>query len=128
MTQVFILQNQEQYFYSKQGEWTDGRDAKILFRTEHKDEAVNQCVEITAKDYTQRVHVIECDLNEKGNPQLAAEQLPPPRPADNEEPLEETDDTQLVADTAPDQALDDQPDVAPADKVEEANTYTSIQP
>ncbi len=126
MTQVFILQNQELYFYSKQGEWTDGRDAKILFRTPHKDEAVNQCVEITAKDYTQRVHVLECELNDKGNPQLAADQLPPPRPIDDPQ----TDDpanTLLTTAPTPNQASENQLDSEPADTVE-TDTYTPAQP
>ncbi len=88
MSQVFILQNQEHYFFSKQGDWVDGRDAKVLFRTPHKDEAVNQSVEITAKDYTQRIQLRECTLNDKGLPELVNVELPPPLPDSTQEPSE----------------------------------------
>lgn len=71
MTTVFVLQNQHQQFLSKQQTWVDGRDAALLFRTEHKDEAINQVFEVSSKDYTLRVTPLRCSLNERGVPQLA---------------------------------------------------------
>lgn len=77
MARVFVLQNQHKQFLSKQGQWTDGRDVGCLYRTEHKDEAINQVFEVSSKDYTLRVTSLVCELNERGQPLLAPEHLPP---------------------------------------------------
>ena len=80
MTQTFILQNQQKHFFGKNKEWVDGYDANALFKTAFKDEAINQMVEISSKDYTQRVKVIGCEVNEKGLPVIDAEIMPAPLP------------------------------------------------
>lgn len=80
MSEFFILQNQAKLFLGKQKDWLDGRDPASLFKTSHKDEAINQLVEISAKDYTQRIRVLSCNLNEKGAPLISEEDLPPPLP------------------------------------------------
>jgi len=80
MNQTFILQNQAQLFFGKNKEWVDGYDANAVFKTPHKDEAVNQMFEITSKDYTQRVKVLACELNEKGLPIIPADIMPAPLP------------------------------------------------
>lgn len=80
MSQTFILQNQDNLFFGKSKEWVDGYDANALFKTPHKDEAVNQMFEITSKDYKQRVKVIQCELDEKALPIIDSEILPPPLP------------------------------------------------
>ncbi len=88
MSDVFILQNQANQFLGKQKDWLDGRDPGSLFRTPHKDEAINQMVESSARDYTQRIRVLSCPLNEKGLPQIDEALLPPPMPK-----VRHTDDT-----------------------------------
>ena len=80
MSQTFVLQNQDKLFFGKSKEWVDGYDANSLFKTLFKDEAINQMVEISSKDYKQRVKVITCDLNEKGLPILDPEMMPAPLP------------------------------------------------
>jgi len=80
MSQTFILQNQDKLFFGKNKEWVDGYDANALFKTAHKDEAVNQMFEITSKDYQQRVKVISCELNDKGLPVIDGEIMPAPLP------------------------------------------------
>ncbi len=77
MSQVFILQNQQQQFLSKQNEWVDGRDAASLYKTSHKDEALNQMFEVNAKDYNQRIKILACEVSERGLPLIAADQLAP---------------------------------------------------
>lgn len=64
----------------KNKEWLDGRDPGSLFKTLHKDEAINQMVESSSKDYTQRIKVLCCSVNEKGWPVIDEELLPPPLP------------------------------------------------
>jgi hypothetical protein len=80
MNETFILQNQDKLFFGKGKDWVDGYDANSLFKTPYKDEAINQMVEISSKDYKQRVKVVSCELNEKGLPILDANIMPAPLP------------------------------------------------
>ncbi len=80
MSQTFILQNQDKLFFGKNKEWVDGYDANAVFKTPHKDEAVNQMFEITSKDYKQRVKVIACALDEKALPVIDSDIMPAPLP------------------------------------------------
>lgn len=80
MNQTFILQNQEKLFFGKNKEWVDGYDANAVYKTLHKDEAINQMFEITSKDYKQRVKVLSCDLNEKALPIIDSDIMPAPLP------------------------------------------------
>lgn len=98
MTELYILRNHEGYFWGKQKEWLDGRDRGALYKTPHKDEAVNQMVEISAKDFEQRIKVLPCRADERGLPLLAEDDLPPARarqkPAEAE-PAEEAGTSEL---------------------------------
>ncbi len=80
MQELFLLQNQDKLFLSKQSEWVDGRDLSVIYKTEHKDEALNQLFETNTKDYGQRIHIISCPANEKRLPQIDPDILPPPIP------------------------------------------------
>lgn len=80
MSEIFILQNQAKLFLGKQNQWLDGRDLGSLYKTEHKDEAVNQVFEASSKDYTQRIKIIQCTANEKGLPIIDPEIMPEPIP------------------------------------------------
>ena len=72
MSQLYILQNHQGQFLGKHKDWLDGSDPAALFKTPHKDEAVNQMVEISAKDYQQRVSVLACATDARGLPSLDA--------------------------------------------------------
>lgn len=91
MSQVFILQNQDKLFFGKNKEWVDGYDANALYKTLHKDEAINQMVEITAKNYQQRVKVIACNVDEKALPMIDSEIMPAPLPKVPKPPKAGTD-------------------------------------
>lgn len=80
MSELFILQNQDKLFLGKQNNWVDGRDLNALFRTAHKDEAINQMFEASSKDYKQRLKVLGCPANEKGLPVIDPELMPEPLP------------------------------------------------
>ena len=86
MSTVFVLQNQFKHLLSKQKAWTSGRDARTLYSTPHKDEALNLMFELGSKDYTQRITLLNCELNDKRVPIVAPEDLPELR--DFETPLE----------------------------------------
>ncbi len=103
MSELFILQNQENLFFSKQKDWVDGRDLNSLFKSPYKDEAINQMVEISAKDYRQRIKVIKCGVNDKGLPTIDPDIMPDPLPKAGKdlfaelEAQAETDNTQFSA-------------------------------
>lgn len=77
---MFILQNQNGYFLSKSGQWVDGRELNVLYRTIHRDEAVNYLFETNSKDYSLRISILSCDVNPKNLPIIPDELLPPPLP------------------------------------------------
>lgn len=81
---VFIIQNQDKLFLGKQGAWLDGRDPGALYKTPHKDEAVNEMFETTARDYSQRLSLVNCPLNDRGQPLIDPTILPPPLPRQNQ--------------------------------------------
>jgi hypothetical protein len=108
MSHTFILQNQDKLFFGKNKEWVDGYDANAVFKTVHKDEAVNQMFEITSKDYQQRVKVISCALNDKGLPVIEGDIMPAPLPKATKPP-KAGDDLFASAETADDdQAAEEQ--------------------
>jgi len=96
MDQIFVLQNQDKRFLSKHNEWVDGRDTTDLFKSRHKDEALNQMVEVNAKDVDQRIRIIGCPAQANGQPQIDPDQLPPrqPEPEPAMEAAEPADPTQ----------------------------------
>jgi len=93
---MFILQNQDGYFLSKSGDWVDGREPNTLFRTLHKDEALNQLFESNSQDYSLRITIFDCEANSKKQPIIPEEQLPPPK-LDNSESENNNDDTRADA-------------------------------
>lgn len=68
---IFVIQNQDALFLSKHGDWIDGHNPHLVFRTHHKDEAVNVRVEHSVRDPFLRLRIITCATNEKGEPRLA---------------------------------------------------------
>ena len=76
MAKLFILQNQHGYFLGKQGDWLDGRQPNSLFRTLHKDEAINQQFEAGSQDYSLRITSVQVEGNAKGQPILPEDMLP----------------------------------------------------
>lgn len=80
MSDLFILQNQDKLFLGRQNNWLDGRDLAALYKTAHKDEAINQMVEASSKDYKQRIKILSCSANEKGLPTIDPAIMPEPLP------------------------------------------------
>ena len=86
MASVFIVKNQLGLFLSKQQEWVDGRDNQTLYRTPHKDEAINTVFEVSSRDIYLRAETLACECDAKGNPLVAVSATPP----ENEEGVTET--------------------------------------
>ncbi|KUJ83900.1 hypothetical protein AWR36_008810 [Microbulbifer flavimaris] len=122
MSHVYVLTNQHQQFLSKSNEWIDGRDANRLFRSEHKDVAINQMFEANTRDVNLRIELLECPTGPKGHPQVPAEALGDPEiepgapeemppgsnPEVNPEPAPEVE-----PDGAPEITPDEPPEITP---------------
>ena len=68
MANVFVIQNQHGHYLSKQLEWVDGRDKRVLFRTVHRDEAINMVFEQSSKNIELRAHPLECETDDSAQP------------------------------------------------------------
>jgi hypothetical protein len=71
---VFVVKNQHNLYLSKQQEWVDGADNQSLYRTRHRDEAINSVFEVSSRDIYLRAEAVACELDAKGNPALATVQ------------------------------------------------------
>lgn len=78
MASVFVVKNQLGLFLNKQQEWIDGSDSHTLYRTAHKDEAINTVFEVSSRDIYLRAEAIACDCDDKGNPRVEVTVMPPP--------------------------------------------------
>ncbi|MFQ3200629.1 MAG: hypothetical protein ACI9SK_001356 [Zhongshania sp.] len=70
MTTVFVIQNQQGHYLNKQLEWVDGQDRRILYRTVHRDEAINMVFEQSSKNIELRAHPLQCETDESAQPKL----------------------------------------------------------
>lgn len=68
--EVFVIRNQLGQYWARSGEWVDGREPQRLLKQKHRDEAVNQLVELSAKDIDLRGEVLACSLGEKREPEV----------------------------------------------------------
>lgn len=68
MNEYFVVKNQHGQYLNKQKEWVDGSEPKSLYRSKHKDEALNLVVELSAKDIYLRAMAFSCELDDKLQP------------------------------------------------------------
>ncbi len=68
MTKVFVVSNQLGLFSNKHKEWIDGRETKLLFRSTHKDEAINLVFELSSKDINLRAEAIPVEVDGNNQP------------------------------------------------------------
>jgi hypothetical protein len=55
---IFVIRNQNGHYLGRNGEWLDGSHVPALFRTEHRDVAVNELVEVNLRDFDLRGEII----------------------------------------------------------------------
>jgi len=58
---VFVIRNQYGHYLGRNGEWLDGSHVPGLYRTEHRDAAVNEMVEVNLRDFDLRGEIIACE-------------------------------------------------------------------
>ena len=114
MSHVYVLTNQHKQFLSKSNEWLDGREAGKLFRSPHKDVAINQMFEANTRDVNLRIKLLQCELSAKGQPQVPCEALGGPQPTPQEVPVENP------AEVPPEQAPEAEPQPVPEVEPREA--------
>jgi len=68
MKEAYVIRNQQGQYLTRKGEWVSGRDTSILFHQPWFDQALNQLIEINAKDIELRGKVVELELDDKGRP------------------------------------------------------------
>lgn len=61
MKTVFVIRNQNGHYLGRNGEWLDGSHVPGLFRTEHRDVAMNELVEVNLRDFDLRGEIIGCE-------------------------------------------------------------------
>ncbi len=71
---IFILQTQDQRTLNKDLEWSSEADRNAVFQTPHRDIAINQLIELNAKDISLRAAIVECEADSKGRPVLTVGQ------------------------------------------------------
>ena len=71
--QLYIIQSQNGHVLDKHLNWVDSTEIAQLFSTAHKDIALNQLIEINARDIHLRARVVACDSNDKGNPVIESQ-------------------------------------------------------
>lgn len=73
MDPLYVIQNQHKLFLDKHGEWVDGSDSQTLYRTAHKDEAINVKVEHAVRSPELRLTLVPVTTNERGRIQITVE-------------------------------------------------------
>lgn len=70
MKSIFVIRNQHGLYLNKQHEWVEGREAASLYRTPHRDEAINTVFEASIRDISIRAEVVACRLDERNLPRV----------------------------------------------------------
>ncbi|MDG0969536.1 MAG: hypothetical protein P8Q37_11010 [Porticoccaceae bacterium] len=72
---IYILQRHDQAILDKHLRWTHDIKATDVLYTKHRDIAVNQLVELNAKDIDLRAEIQPCNADSKGRPVILLEAL-----------------------------------------------------
>ncbi|WP_226664221.1 hypothetical protein [Microbulbifer aggregans] len=129
MSHVYVLTNQHQQFLSKSNEWIDGRENTKLFRTEHKDVAINQMFEANTRNVSLRIELLECELDGKRQPTVPESALSDePLATQGEEPLGESPETQGEPIAASAGDPEELPQTEPSETPPEYNPEVDPQP
>jgi len=70
---IYILQTQDQRTLNRDLEWSSEADRSMVFCTPYRDIALNQLIELNAKDIDMRASIVECEADAKGRPLLTAD-------------------------------------------------------
>jgi hypothetical protein len=65
---VFVIRNHENRYLTKKHKWRSGNDKNILYRASEKDIALNELIEVNAKDIMARLQLVICELDDHDQP------------------------------------------------------------
>lgn len=68
MATTFVIRNQDGQYLTKKGEWASGKEPAGLYHQPHHDQALNQLIEVNAKDIYLRGTILELKVCEKRRP------------------------------------------------------------
>ena len=68
MKKLLVIRNQNNHYLGRHGEWLDGSHVSALFRTEHRDAALNELFETNIRDCDLRGEILECEVDKHGYP------------------------------------------------------------
>lgn len=68
MTTIYVIRNQNGHYLGRNGEWVDGSHPPAMFRTPHRDVALNELVEVNLRDLALRGELLSCEVEEGGYP------------------------------------------------------------
>lgn len=81
MSTIYVIRNQRNHYLGRHGEWLDGSHVPALFRTAHRDAAVNELVEVNLRDFDLRGEIIACEADDSGYPVVEVlNPIPKPEP------------------------------------------------
>ena len=67
---VYVIQHRDGRFLTKQHDWVGCDEPQAVFRTPHRDLALNELFELTARHPELRARVAEVQTNVRGLPEL----------------------------------------------------------
>ena len=70
---IYIIKSHAGRILGKDLDWLDGTNPSLIFNAPHRDSALNQLIELNAKDINLRAQIIECEADKKGRPTLLLE-------------------------------------------------------
>jgi hypothetical protein len=72
MSEVFVIRNQLGQYWGRKKRWVDGRKPRKVLTFKHRDEGLNQLVELSARDVDLRGDVVAVQVNERDIPVVEA--------------------------------------------------------
>jgi hypothetical protein len=84
---VFVIRNHENRYLTRKHQWRSGNDRHLLFRSAEKDVALNEMIEVNARDILARLQLLACELDDRDQPvvEVLAEDPPELLEADQDE-------------------------------------------
>jgi hypothetical protein len=67
---VFVIRNQNGLYLTRHNEWQTGDEPATLFKTLHRDIALNTLIELNAKDIELRGAIVDVATDDKGLPHI----------------------------------------------------------
>ena len=72
MSELFVIRNQLGQYWGRTKRWVDGTKPRRVLTFKHRDEGLNQLVELSAKDVALRGDVIAVEEDDRGVPSVEA--------------------------------------------------------